>query len=316
LTLSMFSLSGCSSGGQGQAPSGAKRHTIMGTSGIAGTWYPAASKIAGIVMAQTDSLVTVQSTGGSTENVKLIKKGEMGMGLVSSTVLPQAYEGTGEFEGNENKNLRFVVALFPQILQAVVHKSSKLNTIYDIKGAKMSAGAPGSGDLTDWELVLKYYGITTQDLDWRPLTSTERSMGFKDNILDCIAYTSACPNGTILEACSQSEIRLLAIEGEERERILKDCSWYAPFTVPANTYNGQDTPVDTISNLTLVVADETVDEDLIYDYVKAIYENLEDVQSVHPMAKEVRLDTALYGKGDVPLHPGAERYYKEVGIVK
>lgn len=84
----------------------------------------------------------------------------------------------------------------------------------------------------------------------------------------------------------------------------------------ANTYNGQDTPVDTISNLTLVVADETVDEDLIYDYVKAIYENLEDVQSVHPMAKEVRLDTALYGKGDVPLHPGAERYYKEVGIVK
>jgi len=319
LILSTFGLSGCSSGGQSQGtPSdkAAKNHTIIGTSQIAGSWYPAASKIAGIVMSQTDSLITVQSTGGSTENVKLISRGELGMGLVSSTVLPSAYEGTGEFEGNPNKNLRFVVALFPQVLQAVVHKSSNINTISELKGTKMSAGTPGSGDLVDWELVLGYYGLTTQDLDWRPLSSTERAMGFKDNILDCIAYTSACPNGTILEASSQTEIRLLAIEGEKRESILKDCPWYAPFTIPANTYNGQDVPVDTISNLTLVVADETVDDEIIYDFVKAIYENLDDVQSVHPMAKEINLDTALYGKGDIPLHSGAEKYYKEVGIVK
>lgn len=322
LLVSTLGLAGCGpQNGADQGDSEEKvsksqqRHAVMGTSQIAGTCYPACAKIGAIVMEHTDSLITVRSTGGSIENMRLMQSGEIGMGVCSSSVLPQVYEGTGDWEGNPYKEITFVAGLFPQVLQAVVRKSSPINTIEDVRGKVMSAGAPGSGDLIDWELMLKYHDVSLDELDWRPLTSTERAIGFKDGNVDIIAYASACPNGTILEASSQVDIRLLAVEGEERDKILAELPAYAPYTVPANTYNGQDEDVDTVINITNIMADESVDEDLVYDYVKSIYENLEDIHPIHPMAKEIRLETALYGRGDVPIHPGAERYYKEVGIL-
>lgn len=319
LLVVSLALSGC---GPKQADPGGdtgkpeRLSTVMGTSGVGGSWYPYASRIAGITMRETTSRITVIATGGGVENLRLMKQGEIGMGQVEAAVMHYAYEGIKIFEGDKMPFIRFVAQMYPITFQAAVPRASTIMTLHDLKGKSFSPGSAGSGDEVTWLEVFEAYGMSKSDMDWRPLTHTERAMAFKDRTIDGVGYETVVPAGTLLEAASLVPLRLLAIEGDYRKNLMAKYPWYTEWVIPAGTYNGQDEDVQTVATFGIFVAHENVPEQLVYDFVKSMFDKVEEVRTLHTGARLTSLDMALHGRGDIPLHPGAERYYREVGLIK
>jgi hypothetical protein len=311
--------------GQGEA-GGKKYSAIMGSSSLGGSWYPMASRLAGVAMKYGDIVVTVQSSGGGTENVRLMKQGQYNMGLCEPNAANYAYQGIKMFE-KEGKfdNLTFLFNLYPLPLTAVVHKDGPIYSLGDFDSSKsgknygFSPGSPGSGDEISWLEVFEAYGVKKSDTNWKPLSHNERVMAFKDRILECVAFETAQPSGAIIELSAQNPIRIIEIKGAEREKILKALPFYGKYTLTAGMYNGQDTAVETIFLGGFALANKDVPEDFIYKYISAIFgPGMAEVQSVFPVAKEVNLKNALVGNESqtIPIHPGAMKFYKEKGLIK
>jgi hypothetical protein len=251
---------------------------------------------------------------------------EAQMGLAEPSIASYAYNATNIFEGDPHKDIRFITDLYPNALCAMVMKSGDIKTFEDLKsnGGKKKGfcfGSPGSGDELVWIEALSGFGITKDMLDWRPLSHSERVTAFKDRQLECLGFATAQPSGSIMEASAQTPIRLLAIGGKDREKILKDYPWYDPYTIKAGMYNGVDEPVETISIGGYVIVNQDIPEEFVYKVLKAMYspEGLAQVQGVSAGTKSVSLETALGGNKDgkiLPFHPGAIKFYKEMGMIK
>lgn len=326
LLLLMLSISVLFAAGQGE--SGGKRFSaIMGSSSLGGTWYPTAARMAGVAMQHSDIVITVQASGGGTENVRLMRQNEYQMGLCEPNIANYAYRGEKLFK-DEGKytNLAFVTNLYPNPAAAVVHKNGPVKTMFDynpdMNGRKkygFAPGSPGSGDEYCWEEIFSVYGVTKENINWKPLSHNERVMSFKDRILEGIGYTTAQPSGSILEASAQTPIRILEIKGKERDEIIRNFPWYGVSLIPGGMYNGQDTPVETIYIGGFVLANNDVPEDFIYKYLSAVYgKGLKEVQDVAQATKEIKLENAIGGNESesIPFHPGALKFYREKGILK
>lgn len=158
---------------------------VMGTSGMTGSWYPVAAAISTQVKKYTDTVITVQASGGSTENIRLMKQKEYQFGMINSAINEYAWSATQSFKGEAPwKDVRFVCNLFPTALQAVAWKDSDVKSFGDLRGKSIAPGSPGSGDLVQYEEVLSFYGLSISDVDWRPLSHTERVAAMKDRHLD------------------------------------------------------------------------------------------------------------------------------------
>lgn len=313
LCTSMAFAAGSSEGGGGKA--------IMGSSSLGGSWYPTASAIAGAVMQHTDSIITAQATGGGTENLRLMKQNQMQIGLAESNVMVYAYEGSKLFQGQQYSDLRFVANLYPLVFQATVQKVSKFMTFKDLCDARgsFSPGSPGSGDEVAWQEIFDgAFNCDYKTLGWKPLSHNERVMAFQDRLLDCIGYETSVPAGAILESSAQIPLRLLEIGGAERDALMKKYTWYSPWMIPAGTYNGQDKDCPTVITGTAVIADaNNASAKVVYDLVATLYgPGLKQVQAVHTFTPYIKLETALDGRGPVPIHPAAEQFYKEKGLIK
>ncbi|MDX9799773.1 MAG: TAXI family TRAP transporter solute-binding subunit [Spirochaetia bacterium] len=309
------------SGGAGEGQYSA----VMGSSSLGGTWYPTAARMAGAAMEHGGVVVTVQSSGGGTENVRLMRQNQYQMGLVEPNIANYAFKGIKLFkEDGAYDNLTFVTNLYPNAACAVVHKNGPIKTMYDynmaLNGGKkygFAPGSPGSGDDYCWEEIFASFEIPKENMIWKPLSHTERVMAFKDKVLEGIGYTTAQPSGSILEASALTPIRILEISGKDREKVMKDSPWYIPAVIPAGTYNGQDEEVQTISIGGFVMANKDVPEDFIYRYLSGVYgKGLKDVQSVAAATKDITLENAPLGAGDITFHPGAIKFYKEKGVIK
>ncbi len=293
------------------------RIAVMGVSGISGSSYPVMSVIAGYVENSTGSRVVVQASGGGTENIRLMKQGQYQMGYAEANVMVYGYEGINLFKDNSYKDMRFVANTYPLVFQAVVRKDSDIHTLYDLRGKGFSPGSAGSGDEAGWEEIFNAFGMKKSDLSWKPLTHTERVMAFKDRILASIGYETSCPSGSIIEAAATIPIRLLPIGGKEREKVFQLYPWYTPWTIEKNTYKGQDEEVQSIVVGAALMADANLNPDVVYDWLYAMYDvSLNEIRKIHAMSKYISLDNALDGRGPVPLHDGAIRYYKEKGLIK
>lgn len=292
-----------------------KKH-VMGSSGIGGSIYPLLSTIAGVMMEHTNSEIIVQASGGGTENLRLMKNGDYKFGFTEANVMVYAYQGTKMFEGNPYSDLRFILNLYPAVFQPIVHEKSKFESLEDLKGSSFAPGSAGSGDEAGWEEIFETLELTRDDFKWKPLTHTERSMAFKDRVLDCIGFETSCPSGSIMEIGTMTSIRMIPIEGEQRQKILKMFPWYSPYTIPGGTYKNFASDIETIYVGCSIVVDKSVSDDVVYDLLYATFDaNPEIVKSVHKSASLISLDTALMGQGPVPLHSAAEKYYKEKGKI-
>ncbi|RXT02801.1 TAXI family TRAP transporter solute-binding subunit [Ammoniphilus sp. CFH 90114] len=286
---------------------------IIATGGTAGTYYPLGGGMATIWQEKIPGLnVTAQSTGGSVENLKLINKGEVDLALVQNDIASFAMDGTEVFTEKFDK-FKAVASLYPEVIQLVVSADSDIQSVTDLKGKRVSVGSAGSGNEVDARLILNESALTYDDIDEMFLSYAESADAFKNNQLDAFFVISGVPTPALQDASALKKIRLVPIEGAVAEGLKSKYPFFVDHVIPAGTYNGQDQEIKTIAVQAQLIVRDGLDEKLTQEMTKVLFENLDQLATIHAKGKEISLDKALDGlSGNVD--PGTAKYYQEKGV--
>ncbi|MBS7734989.1 TAXI family TRAP transporter solute-binding subunit [Chelatococcus composti] len=285
------------------------------TGGTSGVYYPLGVALSKIYAEKIpDTRPSVQATKASVENLNLLQqgKGEIAFALGDSVKL--AWDGDTEagFKGKLDK-LRGITAIYPNYIQIVASKESGIKTLADLKGKRLSVGAPKSGTELNARAILEAAGLSYNDLgkvEYLPFAESVELM--KNRQLDATLQSAGLGVASIRDLAASVDITVVEIPAEVVEKVGAP---YIAGTIPAGTYNGQDADVQTAAVVNFLVTRADVSDDLAYAMTKTIYENLDQLAAAHSAAKAIKLEDALAGM-PVPLHPGAERFFKEKGLVK
>ena len=285
------------------------------TGGTSGVYYPMGVAIAKIY---TDKMPntrpTVQATKASVENLNLLQQGKGELAFTLGDSLAFAWEGNEE-AGFKNKltKLRGVAAIYPNFIQVVASKESGIKTLADLKGKRLSVGAPKSGTELNARAILGGAGISYKDLgklEYLPFAESVELM--KNRQLDATLQSAGLGVAAIRDLASAVEITIVEIPANLVEKIGPP---YVKAVIPANTYTGQATDIQGAAVVNYLATRADLSTDLIYAMTKSIFENLNELAAAHSAGKALKLEKALEGM-PVPLHPGAEKYFKEKGLIK
>jgi len=293
-----------------------QRFFRIGTGGTGGTYYPIGGIIANAI--STDKInVSAVATNGSVANVNGIVGGSMESGFSQADVNSWAVNGTGIYEGKPKvEELRAIANLYPESVHVVVRKGLNLKSVADLKGKRVSIDEPGSGTLVNARAILAAFGVTEKDIKPEYLKQLQSAEKLKDGSLDAFFTTTGYPLGTLTELAATNGFDLLPIEGEARDKILAQYKFFANDKIPDSTYKNVK-GVETISVGAQWVTSSKQPEALVYEITKAMWSDKTRaaLDSGHAKGKAIQKSMALLGIG-IPLHPGAERFYKEAGLLK
>jgi TRAP transporter TAXI family solute receptor len=289
---------------------------IMATGGTSGTYYPYGGAIAQIFNSKIENMnVTAQATGASVENLKLVGKKEAELAIVQNDMTDYAYNGLETFADGKIENVRVMATLYPEVIQIVASVDSGINSFADIKGKKFSVGAPGSGVEANARQIMEASGVTYNDFTANYLSFSESADSYKDKHIDGFLFTSGIPNAAIQDITATSDLKFISLSDDIISNLTTKYPFFTEYVIPAGTYKGQTEDVKTVAvNATLIVGSE-VSEDVVYKLTKALFENQAELATAHAKGQLLKLETAVGGVS-VPFHPGAEKYYKEVGAIK
>jgi len=293
----------------------------IGTGGTAGTYYPVGGLIANVISGTNGGVpglvATAVASNGSVANINAINGGSSESGFSQSDVAYWAYTGTGLFEGKGKvENLRAIATLYPETIHLVARKDANIKSVTDLKGKRVSLDEPGSGTLVDARIVLSAFGLTEKDVKAEYLKPGPSGDRLRDGALDAFFFVGGYPTGAISELATSSGISLVPISGPEVDKLLGQYQFFAKDTVPAGTYKDvAETP--TISVNAQWVTSAKQPDDLVYNIVKTLWSDQARaaLDAGHAKGKLIKLDTATAGLG-IPLHPGAEKFYREKGVLK
>jgi hypothetical protein len=292
----------------------------IATGGTGGTYYPLGGMLAQLISNKATIggkklSATAEPSGASVANAQLLARKDIESAFVAADILDAAYNGKGQFEGKAVKNLRALGALYPEQVQLVTLASANVRSFKELKGKSVSSGSPGSGQ---WQLLgdlLEAHGMTRKDIGEDLSSFTQSIDKIKDGNLVASLITAGAPTSSITDLANARELRIVPLSGPEIETLRKKQPYYAMVQLPANTYKGQTAPVDTLAVMAVWATHDGLSEQTAYEVTKALFENTETLGQVHPKGKEIALKTALLSVS-IPLHPGAERYYREKGLIK
>ncbi len=290
----------------------------IGTGGTAGTYYPVGGMIANSVSQPGKLVVTAQATNGSVANVNGVVGGAMESGFSQSDVATWAYNGTGIFEGKPHMtDLRMIANLYPESIHLVVKKGSGIRSVADLKGKRVALDEPGSGTLVNARAVLAAWGLKESDIRPDYIKPNQAADKLKDGALDAFFFVGGAPAGAIAELASGGTgIELVSLTGPQADALRRANPYLAIDTIPAGVY--KDVPATT----TMAVGAQWVtsaraDAETVYQITKALYSDATQAQLAagHAKGKLITRTNAVQGVG-IPFHPGAERFYKEAGLLK
>lgn len=288
---------------------------ILATGGTAGTYYPFGGAMAKIWNSKIPGMnVTAQTTGASAENIRLINKKEVELALVQSDTLDFAFKGVEVFK-KKLTGMSAIAVLYPEIIQVVVRGDSPIKVFSDLKGMRVGVGAPGSGTEANFRQLLDVYGMKKEDVKAHYLSFAESADQFKDKHIDAFIVTAGIPNAAIMDISTQHSIRLMELPEEIVAKLTQKYPFLSRAKVPANTYKGVTTDVNTVAVNAVLIAGNHLKEDVVYNLTKALFEYQAELASAHAKGKELNLQSAVKGVS-IPFHPGAKRYYKEKGVMK
>ncbi|MBD1382934.1 TAXI family TRAP transporter solute-binding subunit [Metabacillus arenae] len=311
--FAMIGCSGNSSSGNSNA-GGNKSNVTITTGGTGGTLYPIGASITKIVNGGQDTIkVTNQASGGSVENVTLLQNGDAEFAVIGGDVAVNGYEGTDIYKDDPQK-LSGVFVAYDQPLTIVTHADTDINSIQDIKGKKVVVGQPGSGNEVKSKQMLEILDITYDDFKPQFISFSEAVDALKDNHVDVAMFWAGSPNASIMDLATTEDIKFISLSNEERELVSGTHAYYVDYTLPSGLYEGMDEDVTTLSVNAQIVTSPEVNEDVVYTFVKTIFENVEEFNASHDAVKDFSLETA--SRNTIPLHPGAEKYFKEVGAIE
>ncbi|MFT5060398.1 MAG: TRAP transporter TAXI family solute receptor [Dinoroseobacter sp.] len=295
------------------APAFAQQQLSVATGGTGGVYFPMGGGLAEIINNHVEGYnATAEVTGASVENMGLIATGDADIALALADTVQQGFTGTGRFEGQELPMLRAMGVAYANMIQIVALESSGITSLADMVGKRVSIGAPGSGTEVNAEAILTANGISYDDIDEQRLNFNETADALANGDIDAGFWSVGAPTSSILNLATTNGIVIIELTDEQIAAARAANSVFAQTTLVGGTYEGvaDDVTVIGVPNV-LVVSSETSD-DTIYAITKAMFDNIADLQAVHPAANQTTVELALTAS-PIPLHLGAIRYYEEIG---
>jgi len=295
-------------------PAAAKTTFVsIGTGGTGGIYYPYGGGVAEIWSKYVPGVKAVaEVTGASVENVKLAHKGETVIGEVMGDVAVAGFQGLSKFKGKKHKILGMAI-MYPNLLQVVTLKKSGITNMEQAKGKSISTGSPGSGTNFMAEAVLGALGIAKGDYKDSRLSFTESANALRDGNIEIGTWSVGPGTSSILDLATTHEINILGFTPEQAQKILAANATYSSVDLAGGVYRGVDKPVSTIGVWNVMICQASLDTDLVYNLVKALYENNGYLMKIHPSAGYTTPENAVK-YCPIPLHPGTIKYLKEKGI--
>ncbi|MGD9566784.1 MAG: TAXI family TRAP transporter solute-binding subunit [Sedimentibacter sp.] len=290
---------------------------IIGGGSSGGTYNAVSSVFAQFLSKAEVAKFTAQATTGSGQNITFMQNESMEFGLANSSTCRDAIEGKGLFEGKPYDGIRAICLVYPGVFQQFVTTSSKIETVDDLFGKKLSIGGPGSGDVSAAEEVYATFGMSMDDFDPQYLGSGEGAESMKDAHIDGAIGIAQVPFSAFVEMTSKAinKAKLISLSDEAIEKLTTgESARYFPYTVPANSYGNQTEDVKTVANGQLLITTVDMDEELVYQITKTIFEGVNELSTYHGALATMNAEEAIEVSG-ITLHPGAERYFKEIGII-
>ena len=307
--------------GSGAAIAAEQQFISIGTGGVTGVYYPTGGAICRLVNKNRKEhgiRCSVESTGGSVYNINTIRAGELEFGVAQSDWQFHAYHGTSKFEEKGAfEKLRAVFSVHPEPFTVVARADAGIKNFEDLKGKRVNIGNPGSGQRGTMDVVLEAMGWTTGDFAAASeLKAAEQSQALCNNNIDAMIYTVGHPSGSIQEATTACDSVLVNVTGPAIDKLIADNAYYRTATIPGGMYRGNDADTTTFGVGATFVTSADVSEDVVYEVVKAVFENFDAFKKLHPAFANLKPEEMAQDGLSAPLHPGAEKYYKEAGILK
>jgi TRAP transporter TAXI family solute receptor len=329
LALFTLALAACADNGgppttSDQAPSAAAEqatNTInIGTGGVTGVYYPAGGGICRLFnrnRGQQSVTCSFESTEGSIANVEGLRAGEFDMVIVQSDWQFHAYRGDGPFaQAGPYRDLRAVFSLHAEPFTVVARADSGITSVADLRGKRVNVGNPGSGQRATTEAVMAANGWTMADFaQASELPSDQQAGALASGRVDAIVFTVGHPSGEIYDATESTSARLVPITGPAVDSLIADNPYYAKAVIPSGLYRGNDSPTPTFGVRATLVTTATTPNDVVYLMVKSVFENFEEFKRLHPALAQLDQGEMARAALTAPLHPGAERYYREASLM-
>jgi len=306
----------------------------IGTGGAGGTYFPIGGTIANGISAPPGAracdkggqcgvpglIAIAQSTTASVFNNAAVQNGELEAGLAAADVTRSMYLGSGKFKGKPHPKLRIVANLFPEDLHLVMPKGKTINNLGDLKGKRVGIAQAGSGTQVAVLQMLAAWGVTRDNIDEAELNNSQSAERLADGQLDAYFYAAGWPVAAMVQLSSTKGMSLHSFSEADLKKINGIIPAYIPSKIPGGVYQGVDKDSLTPAVSALLVVSSDLSEELVYGITKAMWNKNTRrlLDSGHAKGKQITVETALDGvlTLGVPLHPGAEKFYKEVGLLK
>ncbi|MCP4298337.1 MAG: TAXI family TRAP transporter solute-binding subunit [Proteobacteria bacterium] len=297
----------------------ASKFITIGTGGVTGVYYPTGGAICRLVNKSRKMhgiRCSVESTGGSVYNINTIRAGELDMGVAQSDWQYHAYHGTSKFKKNGAfTGLRAVFSVHPEPFTVIARADSGIRHFRDLKGKRVNIGNPGSGQRGTMEVVMESFGWSKRDFALASeLKGSEQSSALCDNKIDAMVYTVGHPNGSIKEATTTCDTVLVEVSGPQIDKLVSENGFYRTATIPGGMYHGNKADTKTFGVGATFVSSTNTPADVVYQVVKAVFENFEGFKKLHPAFGVLKKKEMVKDGLSAPIHDGAARYYREAGL--
>ena len=298
----------------------AQEFISIGTGGVTGVYYPTGGAICRLVNKSRKEhgiRCAVESTGGSVYNINTIKAGELEFGVAQSDWQFHAYNGSSKFEGDAAfPDIRAVFSVHPEPFTLIVRSDSGIGSFEELKGKRVNVGNPGSGQRATMEVVMDAFGLGMSDFALATeYKGSEMAQQLCDGNIDAMIYTIGHPAAAIKEASTTCDVTLVDVTGEPIEKLVGENPYYRVATIPGGMYEGNADDTTTFGVGATFVTSATIPEDTVYVVAKSVMENIDDFRNLHPAFANLDPAQMVQDGLSAPLHDGAAKAYKELGLM-
>lgn len=320
VTLVSLILFGCSGENASKDNAGSNGDVLdieFSTATTTGNFYPLGVALANVWNENIDEVnISAQASDGSVQNINLMQEGDIKLALSTLGVLYNAYHGKDQFEGREFKDFRIVSTLFSDAAQFIVTENSGVESVEDLVGQPFVPGAPGSGakDLT--EKIFEGYDMTLEDVQAEYVGYTQAADLLRDGKVIGAQVMSALPTSAAIEMLSTTNSKMISLTDEAVQKITDANDWLVEFTIPSDMYEELDADIKTVAQPSVIFVSKDMSDEIVYELTKTMWENLEGLHNTVAATKTMEIQNAASDIADLPLHPGAEKYYEEMDVLE
>ena len=283
----------------------------IATGGTAGTYFPLGGAMAELINKNVaDVNATAVTSGASVANINMLASDEVQMAFVQNDIAFYAFNGVEMFKDKPQKNLRAVATLYNETIQIITLANSGIRSFADMKGKRIAVGAAGSGAEVNARQVLEAAGLTYKDVTPQYLSFAEGANGLRDGNTDVAFLTAGAPTAAVRDLAAQKVILVIPVPKNIADKLIAKYPFYVRVKIPRDTYSKQNADVDTVTVKSILVANASLDEAVVYGATKAIFSNLGRLIQAHAQGRNITKATALEGL-PLPVHAGADRFFKE-----